>query len=201
MKRIAPAAARNRDAIADVLARWLPASGCVLEVASGTGEHVVHFAHRFADLTWQPSDADSGARASIAAWVEEAALPNLVSQLCLDASEADWPLAHADAVLCINMVHISPWEATLGLIAGAAQVLPTGGPLILYGPYRQAGLVTAASNEDFDASLKARDGAWGLRSVEDVAVVASDGFSLDEIAPMPANNLMLLFRRKSEPTA
>jgi len=201
VKRVAPAAARNRDAIADVLARWLPASGCVLEVASGTGEHVVHFARRFASLIWQASDADSGARDSIAAWIEEALLPNLLPPLCLDALAADWPLAHADAVLCINMVHISPWEATLGLIAGAAQVLPTGGPLILYGPYRQAGLVTAASNEDFDASLKARDGAWGLRSVEDVAVAARNGFSLDDIAPMPANNLMLLFRRKSEPAA
>ncbi len=201
MKRIAPAVARNRDAISDVLARWLPASGCVLEVASGTGEHVVHFSRRFADLTWQPSDPDSDARESITAWGDEAALSNLLPPLCLDALAADWPLAHADAVLCINMVHISPWEATLGLIAGAMRLLPTGGPLILYGPYRQAGLVTAASNEDFDASLKARDGAWGLRSVEDVAVVARDGFSLDEIAPMPANNLMLLFRRKSEPTA
>lgn len=193
MRLTSPAAERNRDAIADVLARWLPDSGLVLEVASGSGEHVVHFAHRLPALTWQPSDPDAEAQASIAAWsVGTAVLP----PLALDASSPDWPIDKAAAIVCINMVHISPWTATRGLFAGAARLLPAGAPLILYGPYRREGIPTAHSNEAFDLSLKARDSAWGLRRVEDVAAV-SPAFSLTDLVEMPANNLMLLFRRRT----
>lgn len=191
MKLTSPAAERNRDAIADVLARWLPDNGLVLEVASGSGEHVVHFAYRLPALTWQPSDADAEARASITAW---SAGSGVLAPLALDAASANWPIDEAAAIVCINMVHISPWAATLGLFAGAERLLPPGAPLILYGPYRREGVPTAPSNEAFDLSLKARDPAWGLRRVEDVAAVSPD-FALIEPVEMPANNLMLLFRR------
>lgn len=197
MKRYAPAAERNRDAIADVLARWLPQRGLVLEMASGSGEHVVHFARRFAALDWQPSDPEPEARGSIAAWSEEAARINLSPPLDLNAASAEWPLDRAAAVVCINMVHISAWSATLGLFAGAARLLAPGAPLILYGPYRRRGVATAPSNEAFDVSLKERDSDWGLRRVEDLADL-SPLFALAETATMPANNLMLLFRRKAE---
>ncbi len=143
-KRHAPATLRNRDAIAAVLGDWLPASGTVLEVASGSGEHAVHFAAAFPKLDWQPSDPDPSALASIAAWSAEAGLPNIAAPLHLDASAPDWPLGHADALLCINMVHISPWAATLGLFAGAARLLGPGAPLILYGPACAAAIPTGA---------------------------------------------------------
>lgn len=201
MKLSSPAAERNRDAIADVLGRWLPPAGFVLEVASGTGEHAVHFARAFQRLRWQPSDPDAEARASIEAWREEAGLPNLLPPTALDASAAEWPIDEADAILCINMVHISPWTATRGLLDGAARLLAPGAPLILYGPYRRAGVPTAPSNEAFDASLKARNPAWGLRSVEQVRDAAELRFAPEEIAAMPANNLMLLFRRTSAAAA
>lgn len=194
MKLNAPATERNRDAIAGVLARWLPPAGTVLEVASGTGEHAAYFARRFPGLGWQPSDPDPEARSSIDAWAEEAALPNLLTAVPLDAGEV-WSVGRANAIVCINMVHISPWTATLGLIDGAAKTLKAGAPLILYGPYRQVGVATAPSNEAFDASLRARDPAWALRFVEDVEAVAVLAFALEETVVMPANNLMLLFRR------
>ena len=195
-KRSAPAALRNREPIADVLADWLPPSGVVLEVASGTGEHAVWFAERFSNLTWQPSETHSDALASIVAWREESGLPNLHAPVVIDASVADWPLERADAVLNINMVHISPWEASLGLIAGASRLLPANGPLILYGPWLKDDIETAPSNLDFDANLKGRDPRWGLRAVEDFAAAAlSQGFDLIDWRQMPANNLMLLFRK------
>ena len=195
-KRHAPATLRNRDAIAAVLTEWLPASGTVLEVASGSGEHVVHFAAAFPALDWQPSDPDPAGRVSIAAWCAEAALANIAPPLALDAAAADWPLDRADAILCINMVHISPWAATLGLLAGAARLLAAGAPLILYGPYIEPEVPTAASNLAFDASLRARDPAWGLRPIDDVkAAAAAVGLRFAERRAMPANNLMLLFRR------
>ena len=197
MKLSSPAAERNRDAIVGLLGRWLPPTGLVLEVASGTGEHAAHFACAFPRLRWQPSDPDAEARASIEAWREEAGLPNSLPPIALDASAAEWPIDEADAVLCINMVHISPWAATLGLFDGAARLLASGAPLILYGPYRRAGVPTAPSNEAFDASLKARNPTWGLRSVEEVRDAAEPRFALDEAAATPANNLMLLFRRTS----
>lgn len=195
-KRHAPATLRNRDAIAAVLADWLPPAGTVLEVASGSGEHVVHFAAAFPHLRWQPSDPDPAALASIAAWSAEASLANVAPPLRIDAAAADWPLYRADAMLCINMVHISPWAATLGLFAGAARLLPGGAPLILYGPYVEADVPTADSNRAFDADLRARDPAWGLRDMAAVKAAAAEaGLAFAERRAMPANNLMLLFRR------
>ena len=195
-RRHAPATLRNREPIAAVLADALPADGLVLEVASGSGEHCAFFAERFPALQWQPSDPDADALASIADWCAE--LPNVLPPLTLDAAEAAWPIGAADAILCINMVHISPWEATLGLMAGAAKLLARGAPLFLYGPYRQRGVPTAESNEAFDVSLKTRNPAWGLRHVEDVsAAAAARGLALDRIVAMPANNLSLVFRRGS----
>ena len=195
-RRSAPAALRNRDPIAEVLAEWLPESGLVIEIASGTGEHALHFAERFPQLDWQPSDIHGDAISSIAAWRDAAGLPNVRAPVELDASSPDWPVDRADAVLSINMVHISPWASALGLIAGAARILPSGGPLILYGPWLMADTPTATSNLEFDASLRARDPEWGLRSVELFAAAAADkALRLEQTRAMPANNLMLLFRR------
>lgn len=195
VKRHAPATLRNRDAIVDVLDDWLPGSGTVLEVASGSGEHVTHFAERFPALHWQPSDPDPEALASITAWCGESGLANLATPVGLDAAAPDWPVAHAAAVVCINMVHISPWNATLGLLAGAARLLPRGGPLILYGPYLESHVDTAASNRAFDQSLRARNPAWGLRDTAIVQGAAAEvGLNFAERRAMPANNLMLLFR-------
>lgn len=194
-KRHAPATLRNRDAIVEVLGDWLPSGGTVLEVASGSGEHVVHFAAAFPAIDWQPSDPDAEALVSIAAWSAEAGLANIAPPMELDAA-ADWPTTKADALLCINMVHISPWAATLGLLAGAARLLPPGAPLILYGPYVEAGTPTAEGNVAFDASLRARNPEWGLRDVDAVKAAAAEaGLSFAERRAMPANNLMLLFRK------
>jgi hypothetical protein len=193
-RRHAPATARNREPIAAVLDEVLPTQGLVLEVASGSGEHCAAFATRFPHLRWQPSDTEEESRASIADWCH--GLANVLPPLALDAAADDWPLGQADAILCINMVHISPWKATLGLIAGAGRLLGARAPLVLYGPYRQRGVPTAESNEAFDASLKARNPNWGLRQVEDVsAAAAAHGFLLQQLVPMPANNLTLVFRR------
>ena len=194
MQRSAPAALRNREPIADVLGEWLPSEGLVLEIASGTGEHAVFFAERFPSLEWQPSDIHPDALASIAAWREAADFPNLRPPITIDASSGDWPIDRADAVLSINMVHISPWTSALGLLAGAERLLDRGAPLILYGPWLKDDIQTAPSNLDFDANLKARDPSWGLRRVEDFAA-ASSRFTLEAVRRMPANNLMLLFRK------
>jgi SAM-dependent methyltransferase len=195
-RRSAPAAVRNREPIAKVLAEWLPEHGLVLEIASGTGEHAAFFAYRFPQLQWQPSDIHPDALASIAAWRDETALPNLRAPLVIDASRPDWPIGSADAVLSINMVHISPWSSALGLIDGAARVLARDGPLILYGPWLKDDIETAPSNLAFDQDLRNRDPEWGLRRVEDFAAAAAErGFVLEEGRVMPANNLMLLLRR------
>ncbi len=200
-KQHAPATLRNRDPIANVLACELPASGTVLEIAAGTGEHAVCFAGRFPALTWQPTDPSPEALASIAEYRAEYAAEyggiNLAAPLLLDAAAPDhWPVAAADAIVCINMVHISPWEATLGLFAGAARVLPaSGGPLILYGPYIEQGVETAPSNIEFDASLKARDARWGLRKAEALDVLATKhGMARSARHALPANNIMLVYR-------
>ena len=195
-RRSAPAALRNCDPIAEVLREWLPDAGLVLEVASGTGQHSVYFAEAFPRLEWQPSDMNGDALASIAAWREESELPNVRSPIVIDASKpAEWPVEAADVVLNINMAHISPWAAALGLIAGAARLLPPEGPLILYGPWIKDDIETAPSNLAFDADLKSRDPDWGLRRVEDfAAAAAARGFELIETRAMPANNLMLLFQ-------
>lgn len=195
-RRSAPAALRNRDPIADVLAEWLPRSGLVLEIASGSGEHVVHFAARFPDLTWQPSDIHPDALASIAAWREEASLPNIEAPLAIDASSDDWPIDRADAVLSINMVHISPWASALGLLEGSRRILAAGSPLIMYGPWLSDGISTVESNVAFDSDLRRRDPEWGLRHVEDFAEAAKERrLMLEATREMPANNLMLLLRR------
>jgi hypothetical protein len=199
-KRHAPATRRNRDAIAEVLRSLLPERGTILEVASGSGEHVIHFAQAYPALDWQPSDPDPAALRSIAAWTAEADLTNVAPPALLDASADDWPVNRADAVLCINMIHISPWEATLGLLRGAARLLPAEGLLYLYGPYVQPGVETAPSNVAFDQSLRARNPAWGLRDVADVELAAGEeGFRLETIVAMPANNLSLIFRTSPRP--
>ncbi|MEA1071469.1 DUF938 domain-containing protein [Sphingomonas sp. LY160] len=196
VRRHAPAAARNVVAIGDVLADWLPSEGTVLEVASGSGEHALAFARRFPAQQWQPSDPDPTALASIAAW-REGGPCNLLAPLTLDASSHPWPIDRADAVVSINMVHISPWQASLGLIDGAARLLPVGAPLILYGPWREADVPTAPSNEAFDLSLKERDPRWGLRSVDEFAGIAwRHGLVLVDRRSMPANNIMLRFDRQ-----
>ncbi len=175
----------------------LPSAGQVLEVASGTGEHAVHFARTFPHLDWQPSDPDEAALRSIQAWRAQVGLPNLRAPIRLDVRDEDWPTARADAILCINMVHISPWAATQALMKGARRQLPGGGLLYLYGPYRRAGIPTAPSNEAFDLSLKARDPSWGLRSLEEVVErAAACDLELDRVVEMPANNLSVLFRRR-----
>jgi SAM-dependent methyltransferase len=193
--RSAPAALRNREPIADVLADWLPPAGLVLEIASGTGEHAAYFAERFPELQWQPSDVHPDALGSIAAWRQETGRANLLRPVVLDAASGVWPVDRADAVLSINMVHISPWSSALGLIAGAERLLASGAPLIVYGPWLRDDVPTAESNLAFDADLKRRDARWGLRRVEDFAAAASEAFTLAEIRSMPANNLMLLLRR------
>ena len=196
-KKIAPAAARNRDAILAALQAMLPNAGNALEIASGSGEHIVHFARSLPHLHWQPSDPEPAALASIAAWSAEAALPNIAQPLMLDVISPGWPIARADAILCINMIHIAPWPATLGLMAGAGRLLAPGAPLYLYGPFREEGTPLAPSNAEFDASLKARDPAWGLRHVDDVAgVAAQHGLALRKRLAMPANNVSLIFYRE-----
>lgn len=194
VKRHAPATERNRDVIAQTLACVLPTEGLVLEVASGTGEHVVHFAKMFPALTWQPSDPDPIALASINAWRADSKVPNVRPAMLLDAS-ADWPIAQADAVVCINMTHISPWAATVGLLRNAARLLPQSAVLFIYGPYNQRDVPLADSNAAFDAALRQQNALWGLRFVEDIAAEANvSGLHLDLVIDMPANNLSLIFR-------
>ncbi|MBU1755712.1 MAG: DUF938 domain-containing protein [Alphaproteobacteria bacterium] len=196
MKRHAPATSRNAGPIAEVLARELPAEGLVLEVASGTGEHAVFMARRFPQLSWQPSDLDPEALASIDAYAAEAGLTNLLPALVFDAATGNPPVAHADALLCINMVHISPWEATVGVFRAAAALLEEGAPLLLYGPYREDDVETAVSNVTFDKSLRERNGEWGLRDVADIDRLAVDhGLARSSRIAMPANNLLLVYRK------
>ena len=196
MRRQASAVARNRDPILDVLRPHLPTRGLVLEVASGTGEHIAHFAEALPHLTFQPSDPNADARASIDAWAKD--LANVRPALALDAAAEDWPIARADAILCINMIHIAPWQAAIGLIRGAARVLPPNGTLFLYGPYFRPGVVPAPGNTAFDRDLRARNPAWGLRDLEAVAMLAAQhGFSPPQIVEMPANNLSLVFHATS----
>ena len=192
----APAVARNRDPILAVLREVLAAPGTVLEIASGSGEHAVHFASALPHLVWQPTDPDAQALRSIAAHAAQAQLPNLLPPLELDAAAPAWPLTRADAVVSINMIHIAPWRAAVGLMAGAGRLLPPGAPLYLYGPYRRHGRHTAPSNADFDESLKARDPEWGVRDLDEIAELADrHGLALERTVAMPANNLSVVFRR------
>jgi SAM-dependent methyltransferase len=195
-RRFAPAVARNKAAITEALARHLPAAGLVLEIASGSGEHALHFAADFPALSFQPTDPDAAAIASIAAWQAEAQLANLRAPLMLDVMADAWLVQKADAVLCINMIHIAPWEATAALVRGAARVLPRDGILFLYGPFKQGGQHTTPSNAEFDAGLRAQDAQWGVRDLEAVAEIASAaGFAAPVVEAMPANNLSVIFRR------
>lgn len=193
----APSTARNREPILAILRPHLPSKGLVLEIASGSGEHVTFFAQSCSpDLIFQPTDLDPSARASTDAWTKTLGLPNVRPAIELNAGSANWPVTSADAMININMVHISPWTATEGLVQGAARILPAGGVLFLYGPYRVGGRHTAPSNEAFDADLRRRNAAWGIRDVEAVTDLAmSNGFAAPIIEQMPANNLSLVFRR------
>lgn len=193
----APAAARNREPILDVLRPLLPSRGLVLEVASGSGEHVVHFAKSCGpDLIFQPSDPDPGARASIDAWAAALDLGNIRPAIGLDATSDHWPISYADAMLCINLIHIAPWPATVGLVRGAADILPLDGVLFLYGPFRRNGCHTAPTNAAFDRDLRMRNPDWGVRDLEAVAALAeSHGFAQPVVEAMPANNLSVIFPR------
>lgn len=196
MKKHAPATLRNREAILAILRHELPEWGTVLEVASGSGEHAVYFAEHMPALAWQPSDPDPEALASISAYRDEYEGVNLREPILLDAAHPEWALERADAVICSNMVHISPWAATVGLIKGASRLLDSGAPLILYGPYFERDIEAAPSNIQFDLGLRTRDEGWGIRHVEDLDEVAqSTGFDRTARHEMPANNLMLVYRQ------
>lgn len=192
----APAAERNRGPILDVLRRVLPARGSVLEIASGTGQHVAHFAAALPDLVFQPSDRSDSEFASIAAWCADAGADNVRPPLVLDVTAEPWPVGTVDAIFNANMVHIAPWPTCLGLLRGAGSHLAADGVLLLYGPYKVGGVHTAPSNAAFDADLRRRDASWGVRDLEAVAeVAAANGLVLAERVTMPANNLTLVFRR------
>jgi SAM-dependent methyltransferase len=195
--RTSPSTARNREPILRVLETRLPDGARVLEIASGAGEHAVFLARALPRVCWRPTDRDPDARASIAAWRAAADLPNLEPPLALDANDPDgWPDEPADAVVCINMIHIAPWAAAEGLMIGAGRLLPTGGRLFLYGPFVESDVPTAPSNLAFDESLRGRDPAWGLRQLDDVIALAGQhGLTLAERIPMPANNLTLVFAK------
>jgi len=192
-----PSAERNKDPILDVLARVLPRRGVMLEIASGTGQHVVHFAKTFSDLTWQPSDPDAELRESIALRIREEQRSNVNSPIDLDVTKLPWPLQTADAVVAINLIHVAPWSATLALFEGARALLSAEHVLFLYGPYRRFGLHTSESNAQFDLDLRAHNPEWGLRDLEAVSdIAAGAGFVLTETVEMPANNFSLIFKRR-----
>ena len=192
-----PVTERNREPILEVLRSALPKEGLVLEIASGSGEHAVYFAQHLPSLTFQPSDPDAEARASIDAWRTHESLPNVLPTLALDVEEQPWPVEKADAVLCINMIHIAPWSCTEALMRGAAQVLVEGAPLLTYGPYRREGRHTAPSNAAFDESLRSRNPSWGVRDLEEVQAAAEkNGLFLADVFAMPANNFTWVFRKR-----
>jgi len=196
----APAADRNLDPIWQVLARWLPESGTVLEVASGTGQHVVGFARRAPALTWQPTDPDPKMRASIDAHARVAGLTNVERARDLDvtAPVKHWPVTRCAAIVAVNLLHVAPWTVTRGLLAGAERVLAAGGPLIIYGPFKRGGKHTAESNARFDAVLQAEDDNRAVRDLDDVTAAAREhGLELAEVNEMPANNLTVVFVRSN----
>jgi len=194
-RETAPSPERNKQPILEVLARVLPQRGLVLEIGSGTGQHVAHFAKALPALTFQPSEMDVERHPSIEAWAAAGSLSNVKPPLAIDVTKRPWLVSAADAVVCINVIHISPWHATLALMEGAGALLPAGGVLVTYGPYRRGGRHTAPSNEEFDASLKSRDPEWGVRDMEEVQAAADRaGLRLEETVAMPANNFTLVFR-------
>lgn len=194
---VSPSADRNKGPILAVLERILPPTGTVLEIASGTGQHVVYFARALRHLTWQPSDVDEECLRSISAWVSAQRLPNIRPPIELDVRALPWPLGAVDAIVCANLLHIAPWPVVPALFAGAGAALRASGPLYLYGPYSLQGRHTAPSNEAFDRALRAYDSGWGVRDLAEVARVADEhGFELAETAEMPANNLSVVFRKR-----
>ena len=203
-KRVAPAAERNKEAILEALREALPARGVVLEIASGSGQHAAFFARHLPDIVWQPSDADAAALESIAAHREESGLANLRAPIAVDATATSWGIERADAMVSINMIHIAPWAACLGLFDGGARILPTGGPLVLYGPFAIDGDFIAPSNVEFDRRLRGENAAWGVRELRDVERAAEErGFRLERVVARPANNQVVVFRyeRRAPPPA
>jgi len=193
----APSAERNKQPILEVLARVLPPRGVVLEIGSNTGQHVAYFAKALPGLIFQPSEMDAQKHPSIVAWAGHEQLINVRPPLAFDIMRMPWPVRAADAILCINVIHIAPWEATLALMRGAGDILPPGGVLVTYGPYRRGGAQTAPSNDTFDTSLKSRNPLWGVRDMEEVIAVANDNrLDFEESVSMPANNFTLVFRRR-----
>ncbi|WP_019450151.1 DUF938 domain-containing protein [Cupriavidus sp. BIS7] len=196
-RRMAPATERNREPILAVLRNVLPRSGTVLEIASGTGQHAVHFAAALPGVKWQPSDPDATHRESIVAWTDHAKVANVLAPLAIDVCHEPWDIGAVDAIVCINMIHIAPWAAAEALFSGAGKRLAPGGVLYLYGPYRRDGAHTAPSNEAFDRQLRSADSEWGVRDMEAViALGAAQGLTCDEPIPMPANNFSLVFRKQ-----
>jgi SAM-dependent methyltransferase len=193
---VSPSAERNKGPIAEVLQRVLPESGCILEVGSGTGQHAVHFARVMPHLVWHPAECDPECLRSIAAWSAIEGLANVKPPLVLDVHDELWPIGQVDAAVCINMIHIAPPSATGALLRGASRILNSGAVLVLYGPFRRDGQHTSPSNEAFDRLLRAQKPGWGVRNLEDVAdTAAMEGFELEEVCPMPANNLIVVFRK------
>ena len=198
VRRHSPAALRNRDPILSVLKEVFPAAGTILEIASGSGEHACDFAAAFPGVTWCPTDCDGRALASIEAYRCFKGSENLRPPVLLDVSDTDWPVAAADAMLCVNMIHISPWQCCIGLLQGAGKTLTSGGPLVLYGPFSRGGVHTAPSNAAFDASLKRQNPEWGVRDLDDVAAVAQEsGLALDRVIDMPSNNFCVILRSQT----
>ena len=193
----APAAERNKQPILDVLERVLPATGLVLEIASGTGQHVVHFAQALKGLSWQPTDMDAGCRRSISGWLATAELANVRQPLDLDVRALPWRVPTLDAIVCLNLIHIAPWSVATALFAGAGLALRETGLLYLYGPYSVQGRHTALSNAAFDSALRAENPEWGVRDLKEVESLAKDqGFDLAETIEMPSNNFSVLFRKR-----
>jgi cyclopropane fatty-acyl-phospholipid synthase-like methyltransferase len=197
-RQFSPSTARNREPILSVLRRTIPAGAKVLEIASGTGEHAIHFARSMPKIVWLPTDPDESARISIAAWIAHEDLANVLPPRALDVREKDWNAEELfDAVVAINMIHIAPWDATSALFSGARPLLKPGGSVFLYGPFRRGGTHTAPSNAEFDLWLKARDPESGVRDLEAVVQAAENaGFALRETVEMPANNLSVVFAAK-----
>lgn len=197
----APACERNREPILQVLSQVLPDHGLVLEIAAGTGQHAVFFSAAFPHLAWQPTDAKASHLASIDAWADAyradgVALAQLRPARALNTQDLPWTFLRADAILCVNMIHISPWEATTALMQGAGDILPVGGVLITYGPYTIEGAQTAPSNATFEKWLKDKDPRYGIRDIADVTAEANrNGLALEKTIPMPANNFSLIFRK------
>jgi SAM-dependent methyltransferase len=195
-KYVSEASDRNKGPILDVLREVLPASGYVLEISSGTGQHAVHMAEAYPGITWQPSDIDPDFRNSVEAWRAESGLTNILPSIHLDVTEHPWPVEHADAIFNCNMIHIAPWECCIGLLEGASKILPDGGILYMYGPYKVGGRHTAPSNEAFDQNLRGRDPSWGIRNLDDVALEARRrGLHLIKTVKMPANNFSVIYRK------